>query len=346
MKCTLSALSRQLLIVMGIVVLVACSSTKPSAPTAAQVLTVGEQDASRIEDNVNTVVAAAVGQIRYSGRLDSDERNQAALNAKVGLIRKFINRSLPNFTNNFIEKEAELAERVDEFLITKNIIDERIDSDNKTYTITIRSTIDEPRLISFLTGPSDKMQASVLTFVFVARENPDHGLERQERGKKTRVQWNMEPTTAFEAAVNQVFVNNKFSVERAAFLEKDTHYQFEVARFIADYAVGDDISQNVLSDALRGLNTLEPPVDYLALGTLDVDLSFIDPVTGNMKVAVAATGQILKVNSRGMQVASVGPVQYFGEGATYQIAKNNALRSAAQSVAKTLAAQLRARNIR
>lgn len=345
MKTQTHSFKRYCGIVFCSLALFACSSTNNSAPTRAAVENTGDAGGQIIENNTNTVLASATGQVRYSGRLDADERALAESNAKVGLIRKYVNRSLPDFTNNLIEKEAELISSIDDFFITKEIVGETDDEDNNTYSVSIRGTIDEPRLVTFLTEFDPNAKRSVITFVFVARENPDHGLPDAQRTKKDVVEWRFVPTTAFSAAISQVLVNNRFSVDQAEILEEETNYEFEVADFIADYASGDDISANTLSDSLKGLRGVEPKVDYLAYGTLDIDRSFNDPVTGNVKVAVSVTGRAIAIHLRGRQVASVGPVQYFGEGATYQIATNNALRSAAESAAKTIAAQLRAQSI-
>jgi hypothetical protein len=97
---------------------------------------------------------------------------------------------------------------------------------------------------------------------------------------------------------------------------------------------------------LRGLRQMEEPLDYFAIGTLDIDETTTDPVTGNVKIAVAVTGQIISIHERGAVVAKVGPETSFGEGNTPFVARNNALVRAAKTVASQLVAQLSAKGIR
>ena len=84
----------------------------------------------------------------------------------------------------------------------------------------------------------------------------------------------------------------------------------------------------------------------MAIGTLDVDASQVDDKTGNILVPVSVTGQVLAIQKRGAAVAKVGPVQYFGTGPSQLVAKNNALKLAAQEAAKDLVAKLSGKNIR
>lgn len=149
--------------------------------------------------------------------------------------------------------------------------------------------------------------------------------------------------------MGDVFTDANYLVIDAEFLEEETGYLLSVEKFVEDYRSGDDLSAKTKRDALKGLVGLRDsgePVHYLAIGTLDVGSSQIDPKTGNHKVAVSVTGQVLSVLKRGAAVAKVGPEVMFGEGPTVMVAKNNALKGAAQSVATQLVAKLSSKNIR
>jgi len=83
----------------------------------------------------------------------------------------------------------------------------------------------------------------------------------------------------------------------------------------------------------------------LAIGTLDVDEQQLDPQTGKYRIAVSVTGQVLSIKRRGAAIAKVGPVQYSAEGSTITMAKNNALKLAAEEAAQELVAILSSKNI-
>lgn len=297
----------------------------------------------------NIVEATAMGQVNYSWSLDNDERQAAMLMAKKSLVRNLIAQKYPNYFNNYETKEEQIISNIDDYILSIVVVDEQQDKEAKTYQVTIRAGINEPKLLATFLETSEKqgqIEESYLTFVFVARENPKHGFTDKNDGLKQDIKWRVSTTNEVDIAMGNIFVNNSFNVVSPSLVEQDTGYQFEVDKFKLDYENGDDISSVTLRNALKGLKDLEEPVHYLAIGTLDIDQSINDPVTGNIKVAVSVTGQVLDVLRRGARKAAVGPVQYFGEGPTYGVAKNNALKSAAQAAAKVLAAQLRANNIK
>lgn len=88
-------------------------------------------------------------------------------------------------------------------------------------------------------------------------------------------------------------------------------------------------------------------VKYFSVGTLDIGLSDVDPVTGNKRVYVSVRGQIWDVSSKlPRRVASVGPIQYAGLGPDSEVATRNALRLAAEKSAKTMIDQLNSKSVR
>jgi len=159
--------------------------------------------------------------------------------------------------------------------------------------------------------------------------------------------WRVFQTNEINTAMGGVLTDAEYAVVDAGFLEEETGGLFDVESFIRDYENGDDISPQTKRDALKGLKSLnEDPVRYLAIGTLDIDKITQDPVSGLPRVAISTTGQVLDVNRRGAAVAKVGPVVYSGMGDTEFVAKNNALKKAAEEVAAELVARLVSRKIR
>ena len=86
---------------------------------------------------------------------------------------------------------------------------------------------------------------------------------------------------------------------------------------------------------------------YLALGTLDIGMQDTDPVTGLTRIYVTVTAKLIDVTTRFPRtVSSVGPVQFSGTGPDASVAQTNALKRAADSAARELAAQLNNAKVR
>lgn len=87
-------------------------------------------------------------------------------------------------------------------------------------------------------------------------------------------------------------------------------------------------------------------VNAFAVGTLDMGIQDIDPVSGNKRVFVSVRAQVYSLAGKlPRAIASVGPVQYAGLGPDQSVASRNALQQAAKEVASNVAAQLRARGL-
>ena len=157
--------------------------------------------------------------------------------------------------------------------------------------------------------------------------------------------WDAATTNEVDAALGAVFSNANYFVIDAAILEEETNGKLKVSDFVSDYKHGNDLQGKTKGNAVRGLKSLSDPVQYLAIGTLDIDEYLTDGVSGLIKVPVVVTAQVLAINKRGAAVAKVGPIQYIGLGPTPIVAKNNALKQAAEEAAQSLIAQLSAKSI-
>ena len=81
-------------------------------------------------------------------------------------------------------------------------------------------------------------------------------------------------------------------------------------------------------------------------GTLDVGAKKIDPISGLVRVFVNVNAQILDCSDFfPIVVASIGPVQFSGQGPDATVAENNALLYASEEAAKQLVSQLSNKNI-
>jgi len=147
------------------------------------------------------------------------------------------------------------------------------------------------------------------------------------------------------AAISGVFSLSGYEVVDAVYLQDETNGLVNVDDFMADFSFGDDISGATLRNAAKGCKSVG--IDYLAIGTLDVGMKDIDPVSGLTRVYVSVNGKIVDLSKRFPKtVASVGPVQYAGLGPNQTVARRNALRLAGESAANNLISKLQAKDIR
>jgi hypothetical protein len=88
-------------------------------------------------------------------------------------------------------------------------------------------------------------------------------------------------------------------------------------------------------------------VRYFSVGTIDIGLKDVDPVTGNKRVYVSVRAQLWDISPMiPRKIGSVGPVQFCGLGPDQSVAGRNALIIAAKETAITLTEQLNAKGVR
>ncbi len=114
---------------------------------------------------------------------------------------------------------------------------------------------------------------------------------------------------------------------------------------IADeFRESDEMSRPSRKGAIKASRECE--VEIFATGTLDVGVQDTDSVTGNIAVWVNVRGQVWSIKKRlPRKIASVGPVQFKGEGPNDDVAKRNALILAAREASKAIVDQLNAKGI-
>lgn len=290
----------------------------------------------------------------YSGRLDSDEKAEAIMQAKVKAIESWIATAQPYQERNFSIAKDDITANVDDYLLSSAVVSKENKKDIKQFRVVVRVDINDTKMLNYLTAIGRAKDGSMddedqyITFVFVARELASRTEAKDTASgdfKRAKTRWQATTTSEIDIAVGEVFADANYYVIEAALLEEDTAGQLDVNNFLMDYEQGDDLTPSTKRDAIRGLKSLEDPVQYLAIGTLDVDEHVTDDVTGLYKVPVSVTAKILSVKRRGATMASIGPVQYIGLGPTPIVAKNNALKTAAQEMAAGLIGQLSSKSI-
>jgi hypothetical protein len=324
--------------------------------------------------------------INYGGILEAKERQEAEEKALQNAVERWVAEKNPSHYDNYKRVSSEINTNVRDYLLDFVVSDDRDRDSNTyrvTARVNINEPKLMDALLSASESPTGNVDSQYITFVFVAREHVGKqkssekesriykeeektiGKDRadnaatQTKGKGQTIRreeseivhkdaaiWDVSTTNEVDSAMGRIFAEADYLVVDAALLEDETGNMLQIQNFINDYQYGSDISSQTRRDSVRGLQSLEDPVRYFALGTLDVDEEVIDKQTGNIKVAVSVTGQVIDVQRRGAVVAKVGPETTFGEGPTSLVAKNNALKLAAEQVAKQLVAQLSSKDIR
>lgn len=145
--------------------------------------------------------------------------------------------------------------------------------------------------------------------------------------------------------ISGILSSSGYEVVDAEFVEAASDGKLDIEQIRQEFGSGTDISAQTLSSAAEGMRMAEIP--YFALGTLDIGIRDIDPVTGNARVYVTVTGKIYDVRGRFPRtVVSVGPVQYSGLGPDESVARTNALSLAAERTATEMANSLGLRSVR
>lgn len=162
--------------------------------------------------------------------------------------------------------------------------------------------------------------------------------------KSDKIEYAVSTASEINSTMTGIFSTSGFEVVEAEYLEDETGGLISLESFKRDFSQGDDISAETKRNAAKGAQSVDVP--YVALGTLDIGMKDIDPVSGLTRVHVTVNGKVIDVSGRFPKTsASVGPVQYAGLGPNQTVARNNALKLAAEAAAKELTEQLNARGV-
>lgn len=160
--------------------------------------------------------------------------------------------------------------------------------------------------------------------------------------KASESTWRLLPSANLKQVFSGVFSQAGYDVVEAADAESD---KFKIADIEDDYKSGNDLQSKTLRAINQGMR--DAGVPYVALGTLDVSLAAKDPQTGLMRVDVTVNAKVLDVTKALSRTkAAVGPVTYSGVGPTEDVARGNALKSAASNAAQELSSRMTTMGIR
>lgn len=157
--------------------------------------------------------------------------------------------------------------------------------------------------------------------------------------KADKVDWAVSRATEINTAMTGIFADAGYDVVEADQVEGASNGLLNIDQIRGAYGHGDDLPSKLTHDATLGVQ--QAGIGLFALGTLDVGMQDVDPVSGNARVYVTVTGKVYNVQGRfARTLSSVGPVQYAGLGPDASVARTNALKIAAQKAAQQMVDEL------
>jgi hypothetical protein len=335
--------------------------------------------------SAETVTAKGQATIKYetslfSSKVSPEDKSRALSLAQFKAVEKYFAEAGDSQTENLDAIRAKIKADPERFILETAILSEEDRPDMKQYSITVRTTLNASQLRNALkstsaVGSADKGDKSKLTFVFVSRQTDsaqsfddrvyqtaeikgrvketknsvDVRVSTETGGsttrKATKKTFAIFPSNYLKSVFNGVFASAGYKVVDAAFLEPASKGLFKIKNVENDFKSGNDLQPQTERDIVIGLQNAQVP--FIAYGTLDVRLSDTDPATGLFRVSVAATGKLLDAReATPVTVAEVGPIQSAGLGPTEEEAQTNALKNAANKVAKELLSQMTSAGIK
>jgi hypothetical protein len=162
--------------------------------------------------------------------------------------------------------------------------------------------------------------------------------------KADKVEWQVAQSGEIDTVMTGTFADAGYDVIEADQVEGASNGLLNIESVRSAYSHGNDLPPKMQRDITQGVHAAE--IGLLALGTLDVGMQDVDPVSGNTRVYVTVTGKVYDVTGRfARTLSSVGPVQYAGLGPDASVARTNALKIAAQNAAQQMVDQLNSKGI-
>jgi hypothetical protein len=159
--------------------------------------------------------------------------------------------------------------------------------------------------------------------------------------KMDEVGFRLLPMDSQKTSITSTFSQAGFSVADPEFVLSDA----DLKAVKSDYSNGSDCAPATLRAVVLSLRKAQVP--FLVLATLDVGMPGTDPASGLMRVSVVASARVLDLSGNlPREVAAVPPVQIYGIGPEFAVARDKALKDASVAAAREVVSQLNAAGIR
>jgi hypothetical protein len=312
------------------------------------------------------VSSKGTATVTYTGKVSAKVKQEALQKAKVNALDRYFSEVNPAKARNYELVREKLVGTIDDYVLGATTLSEQNDEKGRLYSVTVRVDINSPKLENALQNSSavanaTESEKSLLTFVFVARQQKsvqsfddrvhsrtdtedtdandiDAKRKTSESERVSRrtssstttggstlrqsdaIEWKVTRAGEINSVMTGTFSNAGYEVVEAEYVDK-----LNIDAIREDYSFGDDLSQATLLEVSRTVKAADIPL--IAIGTLDVGMRDIDPVSN-------------------LTVSSVGPTQFAGLGPDESVARVNALKKAAESAAQQLMNELNAKGVK
>lgn len=152
------------------------------------------------------------------------------------------------------------------------------------------------------------------------------------------VQYKESSAGALDAVIGGRLAAAGYETVDGGFLEDDATPAL-VAAVRADFGTGEDLKASTLRRIAAAAIKLD--VKFALIGTVDMSLPGTDEVSGKPRVYAKVQAKVYDVSGRlPRTLVNVGPAQYAGTGPTADVARTNALKNAANEIARAVVDQL------
>lgn len=158
--------------------------------------------------------------------------------------------------------------------------------------------------------------------------------------KADDVKWAVTSSNDVDQAVSSVLADAGLQVTEAEYLSG-----LDLTAVRKDFGRGDDLSPTTARALAAAVHA--NGIRYVIVGTMDETLPDRDPVSGAQRVFVTVNARITDVSGPFPRlIAAVGPIQDSGVGPSTAVARTNALKQAAEDVAKQLVDKIAVKGVR
>lgn len=148
--------------------------------------------------------------------------------------------------------------------------------------------------------------------------------------KANKVEWAVAEAADFDQQITGDMTDSGYNLVLSEYVN-----QIDLTAIRNDYSRGTDLAPQTLRGMVQSVKAAG--LSFVLMGTMDVGMPDVDPVTGNRRIFVTINARLLDLTGAYPRpVAAIGPIQYSGLGPDDQVALTQATKSAADDVAKTM----------
>jgi len=157
------------------------------------------------------------------------------------------------------------------------------------------------------------------------------------------IEWDIFTSESISTVMSGVLSNAGYELIQAADIDGEAD-GISIDALNADYSRGQDLAPSTRSRLIKGCK--EVGLDYLAIGTLNVEAPLEDPISGQTRVTVSVNAKVIDLTTRFPKTKGGVVEQYSAIGLSQTTAELSAIELASEDVAKKIAAALQNKSIK